>query len=230
MKISLDMGHNPNAGACKYLNETTENRKIGNRLIEMLREKGHTVYNCTNDNASYQLQGIVNNEHKNKSDLFVSLHLNSGGGKGTETFTVPGASASTKAKALAINNEVVRSCNFNNRGIKTANFYVLRYTNAPAILVEVCFVDSLEDKSKLNTEKVAAAIFKGITGVVYIPNSFKVKINTDSLNVRSGPGTSYRVTATVRRNEVYTIISTTGSWGKLKSGAGFIYLDYTVKC
>ena len=62
-----------------------------------------------------------------------------------------------------------------------------------------------------------------------IVSSFTVKINTDSLNIRSGAGTSYSVVGTVKKGEVYTIVQTSGDWGKLKSGAGWINLNYTIK-
>ena len=62
-----------------------------------------------------------------------------------------------------------------------------------------------------------------------ISSTYTVKITTDTLNVRSGPGTSYKVTTQVKMNEVYTIVETKGNWGKLKSGAGWICLDYTNK-
>lgn len=62
-----------------------------------------------------------------------------------------------------------------------------------------------------------------------VATSFTVKINTDSLNIRSGAGTSYKVVGTVKKGEVYTIVQTSGDWGKLKSGAGWIHLDYTIK-
>ena len=55
-----------------------------------------------------------------------------------------------------------------------------------------------------------------------------VKINTASLNVRSGPGTNYKVVTTVKQGEVFTITQTQGNWGKLKSGAGWINLKYTL--
>ena len=60
---------------------------------------------------------------------------------------------------------------------------------------------------------------------------YRVKINTDVLNVRIGPGTDYGIATQVKQGEVYTIVgevkngSTT--WGKLKSGAGYISLGYT---
>ena len=56
-----------------------------------------------------------------------------------------------------------------------------------------------------------------------------VKINTAVLNVRKGPGTNYPITTTVKRDQVYTIVEEKGGWGKLKSGAGWISLYYTVK-
>jgi uncharacterized protein YgiM (DUF1202 family) len=40
---------------------------------------------------------------------------------------------------------------------------------------------------------------------------------------------NHRIVGSIRRNEVYTIVETSGEWGKLKSGAGWIYLPYTKK-
>lgn len=175
MVIGIDMGHGINCrGAAKYLDEVNENRKIGNRLIAMLREKGHTVVNCTNDaatNSNAQLAGIVSKANAQKLDQFVSIHLNAGGGRGTETYVYEGNYANKNndlAVAKRVNDAVVASCNFFNRGVKQANYYVLRETVAPAILIEVCFVDSQEDAKKLNTENVARALFKGITGKDYV--------------------------------------------------------------
>ena len=61
---------------------------------------------------------------------------------------------------------------------------------------------------------------------------YKVKVTADSLNIRSGAGTKFKVVGSVKKNEIYTIAaesSGTGAkkWGKLKSGAGWISLDYT---
>lgn len=57
--------------------------------------------------------------------------------------------------------------------------------------------------------------------------SFKVKVTTDGLNIRKGPGTSYAVTGCITDKGIYTITQTSGKWGKLKSGKGWIHLDYT---
>lgn len=75
-------------------------------------------------------------------------------------------------------------------------------------------------------------VFDGNGNQVYpeVSTSFLVKVTADVLNVRSGAGTSHNITTTIKKNEVYTIVETKNNWGKLKSGAGWICLDYTVKC
>lgn len=56
-----------------------------------------------------------------------------------------------------------------------------------------------------------------------------VEITASRLNVRSGPSTKYRVVTSVKKGEVFTIVGTKSGWGKLKSGAGWISLNYTKK-
>ena len=58
---------------------------------------------------------------------------------------------------------------------------------------------------------------------------YVVKVTADVLNVRSGPGTNYGITTKVKKGEAYTIVEEKNGWGKLKSGAGWISLEYTVK-
>ena len=56
-----------------------------------------------------------------------------------------------------------------------------------------------------------------------------VRITASTLNVRKGAGTGYKITTQVHAKECYTIVETVGKWGKLKSGAGWICLDYARK-
>ena len=66
-------------------------------------------------------------------------------------------------------------------------------------------------------------------------SSFKVQISISDLNIRKGPGTNYATTGRFTGKGVFTIVETkqgAGSakgWGKLKSGAGWIALDYTTR-
>lgn len=59
--------------------------------------------------------------------------------------------------------------------------------------------------------------------------NFCVRIKATELNYRSGAGTQYAIRGQVKKGEVYTIVETSGDWGKLKSGAGWINLKYTEK-
>ena len=56
---------------------------------------------------------------------------------------------------------------------------------------------------------------------------FAVRVTADSLNIRSGPGTSYPVSGSVKKDDAYTVTETRDDFGKLKSGAGWISLKYT---
>ena len=53
-----------------------------------------------------------------------------------------------------------------------------------------------------------------------------VKITTDILNVRQSASATSKITTTVKKGGVYTIIEEQNGWGKLKSGAGWINLRY----
>lgn len=59
--------------------------------------------------------------------------------------------------------------------------------------------------------------------------SYTVRIDTDVLNVRTGPSTDYKVATTVKKNEVYTIVEEKNGFLKLKSGAGWISKKYVKK-
>ena len=77
MIIGLDMGYTlsgAGTGARGYVEETVKNREAGNRLMAMLREKGHTVINCTVDTSSNDLYDRTCKANAQRLDLFVSLH------------------------------------------------------------------------------------------------------------------------------------------------------------
>lgn len=55
---------------------------------------------------------------------------------------------------------------------------------------------------------------------------YVVRIIANALNVRSGPGSSFPITTVVHKGDTYTIVEEKNGWGKLKSGAGWISLQY----
>ncbi len=171
MRIGINCGHTvsgiPGCGAVGIIDESEETRNVGLKLEKILAKAGHAVYDCTNDYAnttSQNLSEIVRMANAQPLDLFVSIHFNSGGGKGTEVFTYGGAKHS---EAVAVCDKL-HELGFTNRGVKDGStLYVIRHTDAKAMLVEVCFVDTATDVDlyhKLGAETVAAAIAEAITG------------------------------------------------------------------
>lgn len=170
MKIGINCGHTvsgqPGCGAVGYIDESVETRKVGNALTELLKKGGHTVINCTNDYASStseNLKKIVSKANAQALDLFVSIHFNAGGGKGTEVYTY-GSQNITEAVNTV---KAISNLGFTNRGIKDgSHLYVIRHTYSKSMLIEVCFVDTADaEKYKaIGFQKIAQAIYSAITG------------------------------------------------------------------
>jgi N-acetylmuramoyl-L-alanine amidase len=166
MKINVHGGHSLKCrGASGLLDEVNEDRKVKNKVIELLRANGHTVYDCTDDNGKDQnsnLKAIVNKCNKHKVDLDVSIHLNDGGGTGTEVY-VYSDNSKAKDEATRIAEKISNTLGIRNRGVKTSTkLYVLRKTKSPSLLIECCFVDNATDKAKWNVDKCAKAIVEGV--------------------------------------------------------------------
>lgn len=168
VKIILNAGHTKKgagSGAVGYLNESAETRKVVSHIKYYLEGKGHKVIVATVDKSESQsayLYSVARKANKHEdADLFVSVHFNAGGGQGCECYTYKGKKT---APAVGICEELSKY-GFVNRGVKDgSHLYVISKTTMPAVLVEVCFVDSMGDASRYNRlgSKVAQAITRGI--------------------------------------------------------------------
>ncbi|MFJ7831670.1 N-acetylmuramoyl-L-alanine amidase [Peribacillus sp. NPDC046944] len=110
---------------------------------------------------------------KSDDDVFVSVHINAGGGTGGETYyyssysraAVNPYNADSKLLAQKIQARLIDYMDFKNRGTKEANFYVLKYNSMPATLVEAGFIDNASDAAKLKQtyykQQAAKAIYQG---------------------------------------------------------------------
>lgn len=168
IKIAINAGHTKTGagtGANGYINESEETRKIVRALIPLLKNKGFEVVDATIDTAASQseyLKKAVRVANNSKADLFVSVHLNAGKGRGSEVLTWKGK----KVKQAVNICKKLEEKGFKNRGIKDGSgLYVIKKTNMTAILVEVCFVDNLLDIAlykKVGVAGIAKAIADGI--------------------------------------------------------------------
>lgn len=165
MKVCINAGHTKlgkGTGAKGYLNESTETRKIAFELMKLLSESNHEVVPAVFDRSSNNLKEAVTLANNESADLFLSIHLNAGGGQGCEAYTWKGQKVTQAEKAL----NSLKSLGFRNRGIKDgSNLYVIKNTKMTAILIEVCFVDNKADAElfkRVGYSKIAKAIYSAI--------------------------------------------------------------------
>lgn len=169
MRIAIDLGHGvgtDRGATSKYIDEETIIDNVGGLVINKLKELGHTVIEVRPTSATSVSNSLVQRVQKansNNVDLYVSIHSNAGGGKGTEVYTYQGKEV-TQARNV-LNN--LCSLGFNNRGIKGSNLYVTHYTKMTAMLIEVCFIDTQSDVElykSIGNNKIADAIVRGLVG------------------------------------------------------------------
>ena len=157
--LNLDSGAvNPNSG----LRECDVCADIGDRVVKYLIAAGCEVKSMQDDS----LTAVVDASDDWDADLFVSIHCNACNteAQGTETFSYYN-SASGGRLAECIQRQIVDALPVVDRGVKTEGFYVIRWTNCPAVLVETAFIDNDEDAELLVNQKdeFAKAIARGIT-------------------------------------------------------------------
>lgn len=156
-------------GVSDLLDEVDEDRKVKNKLIELLRANGDTVYDCTDDYSTRQdanLYAIVSKCNAHNVDLDISIHLNSarndrvGDGKcgGVEVYGYDDRIYGVAYK-IAENIANTLGIGFHGAPVKyRKDLYVLRKTKAKAILIECCFTDDKDDAEKWDSTKCAMAI------------------------------------------------------------------------
>lgn len=173
--ISIHAGHNPAGktacGAVGLLDESKENRLIVAEVINIMRSCGWIVYNDTVDNGSSQndvLNKIVAKTNAHSVAFSISFHLNSGRNDYPGDGRIGGfevwVNAMNKGKPeLAERIRAnMRSYGFTDRGTKISKkLKVLNKTNAPALLLEICFVDDRDDHNlyqKVGYKAIAKAV------------------------------------------------------------------------
>ncbi|RBP58749.1 N-acetylmuramoyl-L-alanine amidase [Alkalibaculum bacchi] len=157
-KVFIDPGHGGiDPGALgNGLREKDITLSMALKLGNLLQSKGMSVQYSRTTDKYVSLQNRASQANAWGADLFVSIHCNaftSSSAHGTECFTYPSASASTKALSRNVSNDMAKSLSLTNRGHKEANFAVLRLTKMPAILTETAFITNSSDASKLSSRQ-----------------------------------------------------------------------------
>jgi N-acetylmuramoyl-L-alanine amidase len=197
MKIMLDAGHGYNTPGKRSpdgLKEYEFTRAVANYARNILNTyKDVTVYFSHSDEKDVALQARTDMANRLNVDLFVSIHANAFGStwndaNGIETFVYVTKPRVAYELAQKIQRHLITSTGLKNRGVKTADFHVLRETKMDAVLVECGFYTNPEEVKLIRSEgyrrKCAEAIVKGIVEQYKL---VKEKTSSTSTPTPSGP-------------------------------------------
>lgn len=171
--IVIDAGHggkDPGTSSNK-MTESKITLNVAKRVEARLKRAGAKVLMTRSNDSYLTLEQRTNFAKNNYAESFVSIHVNSASpaAKGTEIYydssTNPNA-AESKRLATKIHNNIVKTANMADRGVRDQRFYVVRNNNVAAVLVELGFLSNAEDFKKLTSdtyaELYAEAIYQGL--------------------------------------------------------------------
>lgn len=168
MKVFINPGHDrlldPGAVSPEGLKECDVVWEVGIILDKLLVNAGVKVMDVFQDDDLAQVCAYAN---QSEADLFISIHCNAAASRqanGTESFVfMENNQASLFAES--VQKQICGALKTIDRGVKTANFYVLRNTDMPACLIELAFLTNEWDASQLRyrQEDFAKAIARAVT-------------------------------------------------------------------
>ncbi|MED3972243.1 N-acetylmuramoyl-L-alanine amidase [Priestia megaterium] len=191
-KIYLDEGHGEqiDSGAINAkegLMEAQLNLKLSNYVITYLKATytGFKLNRTRSDKTFTSLTARANKANKWGADVFVSIHVNAGGGTGFESF-IYNKTTSSKTKELqkCINDKAMTTAKkyglgaHGNQPYKSGNLSVLRNTNMPACLTEICYIDSKDSellKNEAFLKDMAEAYAEGIANFLGLEKQSIIK-------------------------------------------------------
>ncbi|MDD3818406.1 MAG: PKD domain-containing protein [Actinomycetota bacterium] len=171
IKVYIDAGHGgSDPGAIgSDLKEKDANLDIALKLKSKLEANGFEVVMTRTNDAYSTLDDRVNKANSSGADIFLSIHNNAALSKyahGTETYWCANGVNGSSQFASLVQSNLVKQIGRANRGVKTADFRVIKYTKMPAALVECAFVSSPEEVELLKNanfrEKCAVGLYNAI--------------------------------------------------------------------
>ncbi len=193
--LCFDYGHGGRDPGATYKGrrEKDDVLEVGSLTASYIRSYGVLIDEIRNYDKTISLKERSKYENKKNYDFFISFHRNAFKAEkanGVETYIY--LKASPKAKTLANNiQKSLVKLGFLDRGLKTANFHVLRETRAPAILIEIGFIDSSLDNKIFveKKEKIAKAISKAILQELNVEHKGKKEDKDEEILYRVVAGT-----------------------------------------
>ncbi|WP_123052751.1 N-acetylmuramoyl-L-alanine amidase [Clostridium sp. JN-1] len=180
--IVLDAGHGGVDNGTSYGNMYEKNLtlKIVKYAQEYLENEGYNVALTRNSDVLVPLKEIGSRVNAANGDVFVSVHINSindtdFNGITTLYYDPKGYQTNQRIKLSEIlENQAVKSDNWNSKGIKKQNVAVLRYSKIPCALVECGFITNKDDRDKLSKDSVLKNLAQNISdGIIKYLDSGK---------------------------------------------------------
>jgi N-acetylmuramoyl-L-alanine amidase len=153
-KFVLDAGCGDEDGKQLEVNGLSEkdiNLDIVLSLAKALQNDGATVRLTRENNTPVALSDRADISNIEKPDFFISILQNNFAGpgvSGTEVYHFRGDKESERISQLVID-EVCGVLSSKNRGVRTAEFYLLRHVRASAIIIQLLYITSPKDAEKL---------------------------------------------------------------------------------
>jgi N-acetylmuramoyl-L-alanine amidase len=168
--VALDAGHggrDPGAIGPSGLREADVVLDVAQRVRELLGRDGVRVQMIRDTDDTVELADRTRAAREGGATLFISIHANAStraAVNGTETYYLTPQSL---ALAQMIQDELGAVLGIPSRGIKTANFVVLRDNEVPSVLVETAYISHADDEVRLRDQgfrqQIAEAVYRGIT-------------------------------------------------------------------
>ncbi len=196
-KVFLDAGHGGKdpGGVGNGLREKDISLSVTMKVGKILKQHGVVVgYSRTTD-IFITLGERSNMANRFSADLFLSIHCNAfgdGSASGVEVYSYLESKKGAELSKDIYENIIADKAYTQKRGVKTANFSVIKNTIMPAALVELGFITNQKDANILKDRQddLAKALAKGILknlGVEYVEKKQEMDNPKDSLD------TLYRV-------------------------------------
>ncbi len=162
MKIVLDAGHGYTTSGKRTVDGLREyefNRAVANEMQQLLGGyENVSVVFTHSDTRDVPLKERTDKANAEKANVFISIHANAFGNgttwnnaKGIETYVHDSKPQESFALAEAVQKELIEKTKRDDRGVKLADFHVLRETKMTAILIECGFMTNQEEAQALKS-------------------------------------------------------------------------------
>ncbi len=179
MRLFLDPGHGGrDPGACyRQLKEKDLTLAIALRIRDQLAHQKDIVTKLSRHvDETCSLRDRVQLAEGFKADIYVSIHINAGGGSGFESFRYLTTGKETTEMHQLFHQAMTETLLVTDRGIKRGDFYVLRQTSMPAVLTESLFIDHPLDYDSLTRPAMINRIVKAhVEAILRVKNKGKNK-------------------------------------------------------